>query len=113
MRHPRHRGVLAGAGLGLLALSVVYCLPGHPSAGHAVALDTALHMALFAGLGLTAGMLFPRRWWPMAALALLAALLEVVQWWVSGYPRIEIPDILSNEAGLVLACVGLWGWRLS
>lgn len=105
---PRARAV--GAGFGLLALSVVYCLPGHPSAGHAQLLDAALHAGLFAGLGLAVGVLL-QRGWPLAALAILAELLEVVQWWVGGYARIEIADILANEAGLVLAGVLLWGWR--
>ena len=106
---PRMRA--ACACLGLLALSVLYCLPGHPSAGRAVALDGALHVALFAGIGLAAGALLPRRWWPLAALAVLAELLEVAQWWFGGYPRIELADIVANEAGLALAGVLLWGWR--
>jgi hypothetical protein len=106
---PRHRVVFAC--FGLLVLSVLYCLPGHPSAGRAVWLDGALHVALFAGIGLAAGALMRRHWWPLAALAILAELLEVLQWWFGGYAQIEVSDILGNEAGLVLAGVLLWRWR--
>ncbi|MDB6162921.1 MAG: hypothetical protein JWL98_353, partial [Xanthomonadaceae bacterium] len=43
--------------------------------------------------------------------AVLAALLEVLQWRIGGYPHIEWRDILANEVGLVLAVVLLLGRR--
>ena len=93
--------------VGLLALAVAYALPRHPSAGTAVALDAIVHAALFAGIGLWFGWLAGRRAWVFLLLATLAALLEVVQWWLGGYPQLEWRDILANEIGLGFALMVL------
>jgi hypothetical protein len=87
-------------------LSALYCLPGHSSAG-AAPLDALAHSVLFAGLGLWFGWLAGGGAWVIAPLAALGALLEVVQWWVGGYARIEVADILANEAGVALALLWL------
>ena len=89
------------AGTVLLVLSVLYCLPSHPST-HRGALDMAAHVLLFAGMGVF-GWAALRSHGLFAALALLGALLEVVQWWFGGYPHIERADILGNELGVLLA----------
>jgi hypothetical protein len=99
---------------GLVLLSIAYCLPGHPSAGDAVPLDALSHVALFAGIGLWFGWLTRRGARAAAPLVALAALLEVLQWWLGGYARIEVADIAANEAGVALALVLLWlrrRWR--
>lgn len=93
---------------GLILLSALYCLPGHPSAGSVVALDVFLHIALFASAAVGFGLLTGSRGWAVATVAALGALLEVGQWWLGGYPRIEGADILSNEAGVALAAMTLW-----
>lgn len=85
--------------VGLLAVAVAYALPRHPSAGTPV-LDAVIHAALFAGMGLWFGWLAGRRAWMFLLLAGLAALLEVVQWWLGGYPQLEWRDIVANEVGL-------------
>jgi hypothetical protein len=92
---------LLGA-LGLLALCVVYCLPHHQSAGHRPLLDAALHAIAFTGIGLWFGLAGGRKR-VFVFLVVLAALLEVLQWRIGGYPRIEVADILANAAGLGLA----------
>ncbi|MCX7515323.1 hypothetical protein [Frateuria sp. STR12] len=91
--------VLGGAVL--LALSVLYCLPGHPST-HMSGWDEAAHVALFGVVAWVGGWLL-RKAWPFALMAALGVLLEVVQWHLGGYARLEIPDILANEAGVALA----------
>jgi hypothetical protein len=70
-----------------------------------VVLDALAHIALFTGVGLWFGWLAGRRVRVFMPLLALAALLEVLQWWIGGYPRIEVADILANEAGLGLAWV--------
>jgi hypothetical protein len=89
--------------IGLLLLAVAYCLPQHPSAGHAVALDVLAHIALFTGVGLWFGWFGGHGGRVFMPLLAVAALLEVLQWWIGGYPRIEVADILANAAGLGLA----------
>lgn len=106
------RRALFGA-LGLLALCVVYCLPQHPSAGASPLLDAVAHAALFAGVGLWFGRHVGHGVRVFGPLLALAALLEVAQWRIGGYPRIEWPDILANWAGLVLAALWLWLRRAS
>ncbi|MDE2149998.1 MAG: hypothetical protein KGJ55_09245 [Gammaproteobacteria bacterium] len=80
--------------------SVIYCLPRHPhlreSGWHALS-----HVMLFGGAGLWF-FRFGRSLWPLAPLAALAAVLEVVQWQVNGYAHIEYADIAANELGLML-----------
>lgn len=102
------RGLVACGGL--TSLSVFYCLPGHPSAGGDTVLDILLHAGLFAGLGLGFGWFTGRGAWAVISLTVLAALLEVVQWWVGSYARIEGADILANETGVALASLVLWLW---
>jgi hypothetical protein len=88
---------------GLLTLSALYCLPHHPSAGHDAALDVLVHIALFTGVGLWFGWFAGRGVRVFIPLLAVAALLEVLQWWIGGYPRIEVADIAANAAGLGLA----------
>ena len=92
----------------LALLAVLYCLPGHPSAGRSIAFDVLAHVGLFAGIGLWFGWFTQRRGWVLLALAALAALLEVAQWRIAGFRHLEWGDVLGNEAGLLLAWVGLW-----
>ena len=94
---------------GLIVLSALYCLPLHPSARALALLDVLVHAALFAGIGVWFDRYVGRSGRTFIPLMALAALLEVAQWWICGYARIEWPDILANEAGLVLAL--LWSWR--
>jgi VanZ family protein len=108
LRHPAALGCA-----GLLVLAGIYCLPQHPSSGHAVALDVLAHVALFTGIGLWFGWFVGRSLRVFIALFAFAALLEVAQWRIGGYPRIEWPDILANWAGLVLAVLWLWLRRAS
>jgi hypothetical protein len=89
--------------LGLLLLAAAYCLPQHPSAGHAVGRDVLAHIALFTGVGLWFGWFAGRGVRVLIPLLAVAALLEVLQWGLGGYPRIEVADILANAAGLGLA----------
>jgi hypothetical protein len=89
--------------IGLLLVAVAYCLPQHPSAGHAVALDVLTHIALFTGVGLWFGWFAGHGVRVFMPLLAVAALLEVLQWGIGGYPRIEVADILANAAGLGLA----------
>jgi hypothetical protein len=89
--------------IGLLLLAVAYCLPQHPSANHAVTLDVLAHIALFTGIGLWFGWFGGHGVRVFIPLLAVAALLEVLQWWIGGYPRIEVADILANAAGLGLA----------
>ena len=91
--------VLGGAAL--LALSVLYCLPGHPSA-RVSGWDAASHVALFAVVTWLGWRLL-RQVWPFVLMAGLGVVLEVVQWRVGGYARLEWPDVLANEAGVALA----------
>ena len=93
---------LLGA-LGLLALCVVYCLPHHPLAGYCPSLDAALHVIAFTGIGLWFGWFAGHGLRVFIPLLAVAALLEVLQWGIGGYPRIEVADILANAAGLGLA----------
>lgn len=98
----RRAGAIAG-GIGLMLVSVLYCLPMHPSS-HRSGLDVASHVLLFALIaGL--GWLVARRAWMFTVVAALGVVLEVVQWRVGGYPRVEMADILANEGGVVLAGV--------
>ena len=107
----RHPAALGSAGL--LVLSGLYCLPQHPSAGHAVGLDALAHITLFTGVGLWFGWFAGHGLRVFIPLLAVAALLEVLQWGIGGYPRIEWPDILANWAGLVLAALWLWLRRAS
>ena len=96
---------------GLLVLSALYCLPGHPSAGHAQLLDALAHVGLFFGVGLWFGVSGARDARVFAALAAFAALLEVAQWMLGHFAQLEWADILSNEAGLCLAFAILWSFK--
>jgi hypothetical protein len=98
--------------LGLLVLAAFYCLPQHPSAGHAVVLDALAHIALFTGIGLWFGWFVGHDVRVFIPLLAVAALLEVLQWGIGGYPRIEVADILANAAGLGLAWALLRGRRM-
>jgi len=93
--------------VGLLVLSALYCLPGHPSAGHAELLDAVAHAGLFLGVGLWFGLSGGREARVFSALAVFAALLEVAQWALGHFALIEWADILANEAGLAIAWLGL------
>jgi hypothetical protein len=104
LRHPAALGCA-----GLLMLSGLYCLPRHPSASDSAMLDALAHVALFTGIGAWFGRFVGRRARVFIPLIGLAALLEVAQWRIGGYARIEWPDIIANEAGLALAA--LWLWR--
>ena len=84
-------------------LSALYCLPHHPSAGHAIMLDVITHIALFTGIGLWFRKFAGHGARVFMPLLAVAALLEVLQWWIGSYPRIEGADILANAAGLGLA----------
>lgn len=90
---------------GLVLLSVAYCLPKHPSAGGASFLDVVLHILLFVGVGLWFGWFAGRGARVFVPLILLALLLEALQWYIGGYPRIEWGDVVSNEAGLGCAWI--------
>lgn len=96
----RRAGVVLGA-VGLLVVSVVYCLPGHPSA-HRGWLDALSHVGLFGLIGALAWLMV-RRAWMLVVVALLGVALEVIQWRLGGYPHVELADILANEAGVALA----------
>lgn len=98
---------LAGC-IGLALLSAFYCFPFHPSAGSATALDAAVHVAFFSGITFGFARFVGSGRWAVATLACLGVLLEVVQWWVGGYPRVEVADIVANEAGVALAAALLW-----
>src|SRR6476659_3999324 len=91
------------AAAALLALSIVYCLPHHPSAGRHVVLDGVLHVATFAVVGLWFGRTARRRTRTFAALAILAALLEVAQWQAGGYAHVEWAEMVANEIGVAIA----------
>lgn len=93
--------------VGLLVLSALYCLPGHPSAGHAALLDAVVHIGLFLGVGLWFGLSGARGARVFVALAVFAALLEGVQSLI-GHFAIEWPDVAANEAGLALAWLVLF-----
>jgi len=93
-------------------LSVVYCLPRHPSAGSAHALDAVLHVTLFACIGAWFCRYIGRNVTVILPLLFLGAGLEVLQWRIGGYARIEWPDILANQAGVLLGAV-LTRWRRS
>jgi MFS superfamily sulfate permease-like transporter len=88
--------------LGLLVLCVAYVLPRHPSVDNRAVLNAAVHIAIFAAVGLWFGLAGVRKR-VFVLLGVLAALLEVLQWWIGGYPRIEFADIVANEVGLLLA----------
>jgi hypothetical protein len=94
----------------VVAASVVYCLPRHPSAGNQTLLDAAVHMAFFLAL---AAALVPihKPAWTLAALVVLGVALEVVQWRLIGFAHLEWNDIASNEAGVALAAVVAWFYR--
>ena len=94
----------------LVVLAVAYSWPGHPSAGQRWVLDIVLHVGLFALLGLIWGIAPRGRAYRLAALAVMAALLEVLQWWLGGYQYIEIMDVVSNEIGVAVAVLFYWGW---
>ena len=108
---PLTRNALRIGCVGLLVLSALYCLPGHPSAGHAQLLDAVAHVGLFLGVGLWFGLSGARDARVFAALAAFAALLEVAQWMLGHFAQVEWADILSNEAGLCLAFAILWWCR--
>jgi hypothetical protein len=91
--------------IGLLLLSVLYCLPGHPSAGNVVALDALAHVGVFLGVGLWFGGSGARD------LRAFAALLEVAQGQLGRFPHVEWADIAANEAGLAMAWAILGGSR--
>ena len=93
--------------VGLLVLSALYCLPGHPSAGHAAVLDAVAHAGLFLGVGLWFGLSGARNLRALLALAVFAALLEVAQWALGHFSHIEWADIAANEAGLAVAWFGV------
>lgn len=93
--------------VGLLVLSALYCLPGHPSAGHAAVLDALAHAGLFLGVGLWFGLSGARGGRVFVALAVFAALLELVQWALGRFAQVEWADIAANEVGLALAWLGL------
>ena len=90
-------------GLGLLVLCLAYCLPGHPSARVAW-VDVAAHVGLFAAVA-WGGWLALHRAWVFAVMAVLGLVLEVVQWWIGGYPRVEWMDVLANVGGVSLAAL--------
>ena len=92
---------------GLLVLATLYCLPGHPSAGHVVMLDALAHAGLFLGVGLWFGVSGGRDARVFVALAVFAALLEVAQWALGHFAQVEWADIAANEAGLAIAWLGL------
>ncbi|NII12210.1 hypothetical protein [Oleiagrimonas sp. C23AA] len=94
----------------LLAMSVVYCWPGHPSVAHASAWHALSHGLLMGAMAGLLGLLSPRRlWWALAlAVMALGLLLEVVQWCFGGYTHIEWKDVLANEAGVAVAFAALW-----
>ena len=95
---------------GLLLLSAVYCLPLHPSAGRVVVLDAVLHAALFFVVGGWFGRAGGRTWRVFLCLAVLAAVLEVLQWWLGRFAQVEWADIAANEVGLGLAWWMLKWW---
>ncbi|WP_159015898.1 hypothetical protein [Cognatiluteimonas profundi] len=108
------RFAMAMGCIGLLVLSAVYCLPNHPSAGNAATSDAIVHVALFAAIGGWFGWFAGLRARVFIALGLLAALLEVAQWRIAGFPHVEWHDVFANEVGLALSLVGLWlrtRWR--
>jgi hypothetical protein len=86
--------------IGLLVLSAVYCLPNHPSAGNAAVSDAIVHVALFAAIGGWFGWFAGLRARVFIALGLLAALLEVAQWRIAGFPRVEWHDVIATRVGL-------------
>jgi hypothetical protein len=88
---------------GLIVLAIAYCLPVHPSASNSSALDVLTHIALFTGVGLWFGWFAGHGVRVFMPLLAVAALLEVLQWGIGGYSRIEVADILANAAGLGLA----------
>ena len=94
----------------VLAASVVYCLPRHPSAGQLTWLDAVVHVGFFLAL---AAALVPihKPAWTLAALAVLGVALEVVQWRLIGFAHLEWNDIASNEGGVVLAALVAWWYR--
>ena len=95
----------------MLLLSVLYCLPGHPSAGNVVALDALAHVGVFLGVGLWFGLSGARDARVLAALAAFAALLEVAQWALGHFAQVEWADIAANEAGLAIAFAILWWFK--
>lgn len=97
----------------LAVLTVLYCLPGHPSAGQLVPWDIALHVGLFAGLGLVLAHARETRARRLIILTILAIALEIGQWLAGQFRQIEIVDILSNEAGVALAAFFYWGVQRS
>ena len=103
----RQIGLILGC-IALIVLSAVYCLPNHPSAGNASTLDAAVHIGLFAGIGLWFGWFAGHRARVFLPLFALAALLEVAQWRLGHFPHVEWRDIAANEAGLGLSWLLLW-----
>jgi VanZ family protein len=96
---------------GLILLSTVYCLPAHPSAGRAIVLDAVLHAGLFFLVGAWFGRAGGRSWRVFLCLAALAAVLELLQWRLGRFARVEWADVAANEAGLVLAWWVSGWWR--
>jgi hypothetical protein len=67
-----------------------------------------VHVAFFSGITFGFARFVGSGRWAVAALGCLGVLLEIVQWWVGGYPRVEAADILTNEAGVALGATLLW-----
>lgn len=95
---------------GLALLAALYCLPDHPSAGKAAILDAALHVLLFGAVTFAFARLVGSATVAVGTLAVLGALLEVIQWWIGGYLRIEVADIVANEIGVAVAALLLAIW---
>ena len=105
------RSVLAAALV--IAGSVAYCYPGHPSFGGHALLDALAHAGVFLVAGLWTGRRAGGRVRWFSGLAALALLLEVLQWRIGGYARVEWVDVAANEAGLAAAWLRTRSGRMS
>lgn len=95
----------------LAVLCVAYVWPDHLSAGRDVPLDVLFHVGFFAVCGVGLAWAFARCR-PLWALAALGLALEIVQWRIAGFARIEWGDVASNEGGVLVAWgVAWWGQR--
>lgn len=125
--------VAAGALAGILALTVgpvsqiralsefltvlraVSAWAGRPAPSEAEA-EALANVLLFVPLGLVGGWLAPRRHapWAVAGLALLALLVEAVQYPVAGRDA-SLQDVVLNATGGLLGVTGgvvlTWCWR--